>query len=139
MVYSGEPPSTKAPSTQLSSEMKMLAQNAVQNPSTLKPLTSRATSNSISALMTSRNSPKETSVSGKVSTTSKGRTTALASPSSSAAITSAAVLPNRRPLNRWLATHSDSAVMAQCSRNGGRLSNMGMVRSQKKVRYAEYG
>ena len=44
MVCDDGPPSTKAPSTRLRIEMKMLAKNAVQKPDTLKPLTSQATS-----------------------------------------------------------------------------------------------
>ncbi|MCY1548035.1 hypothetical protein D9M68_841210 [compost metagenome] len=104
--------------------MNRLAQNAVQNPSTLKPSTSLATSNSISALITSRNRPKLSSVKGSVSTTSSGLTTALARPSSRADTTSAEVLPNRMPLNRWLASHREKAVMAQWRRKGVTLASM---------------
>ena len=62
----------------LSIEMNRLAKKAVQNPEILKPLTTLATSNSISALITSRKKPSVTSVNGRVRITSSGRRTALA-------------------------------------------------------------
>ncbi len=52
----------------------------------------------ISALITSRNRPKVSSVSGRVSTISSGLTTALAKPSRSAETINADVLSNRTPL-----------------------------------------
>ena len=64
--------------------MKMLAKKAVQNPETLKPLTSDATSKIISALITSKNRPKVSSVSGKVNRINKGRTIAFAKPNNKA-------------------------------------------------------
>ena len=54
----------------LSIEMNRLAKKAVQNPEILKPLTTLATSNSISALITSRKKPSVTSVNGRVRITS---------------------------------------------------------------------
>ena len=104
--------------------MKMLAKKAVQKPDTLNPFTSAETSRIMSALITSRNRPKVSSVSGRVSTISSGLTTALAKPSRSAETISADVLSNRIPLKMWLATHSERAVMAQCSRKGVRLCSM---------------
>lgn len=82
----------KGSSTQLSSEMKMLAQNAAEpiHPETADQPGHQQQHQRIDDQQ--KQAVADTSVSGKVSTTSKGRTTALASSSSSAAITSAAVL-----------------------------------------------
>src|SRR6185369_12150149 len=95
---SGSPWLNKAPITTLRMEMKMLAKNAVQKLDTLKPLTRRATSKIIKALITSRKNPKVRSVSGKVSTMSSGLTMALAKPRSSADTTRDDALSNFTPL-----------------------------------------
>ena len=96
----------------LSSEINMLAKKAVQKPEILKPPTSLDTSNNIKALMTSRKKPSVTKVSGKVRTTSSGRSRALAKPSSKAEMISDEVLEKRMPLNSRLATHRENEVMA---------------------------
>ncbi len=62
----------------------MLAKNAVQNPEILNPGTSAETRSIISALITSKKSPKVISVSGIVRTTIIGLMTALAKPNNSA-------------------------------------------------------
>ena len=72
--------------------MKMLAKKAVQNPDKTKPSTSDETSIRTSALSTSRNMPKVTTVSGRVRITSIGLTTALAKPRRSAEIARADAL-----------------------------------------------
>ena len=97
--------------------MKILAKNAVQNPETLNPDTMDETRSIIRALITSRKNPKVTMVSGMVSRMTNGRMTALASPSSSAAVVSAALLENVMPWNTKLATHNDQAVIPKCARN----------------------
>ena len=63
-------------------------------------------------------------VSGSVSTISSGRSTALANPSSSAETISDEVLEKRMPLNTWLATHKDSAVMPHCMKKPVKLASM---------------
>ncbi len=112
IVVAGSLPPTKAPIRMLRIETNRLANSAVQKPETRKPRTSAATSRIISALITSRNRPKVTSVSGRVSTISSGFTTAFARPSSSAEMISAPVLSKLSPLKMRLATQSESAVMA---------------------------
>lgn len=77
----------------------MLANNAVQNPETVKPRTIDETSSIISALITSKKNPKVSSVSGKVSRMNKGLMIAFAKPSSSAEISSEEVSANLMPLN----------------------------------------
>lgn len=62
----------------------MLAKNAVQNPEILNPGTSADTRSIISALITSKKSPKVTSVSGIVRMTIIGLMTALARPNNNA-------------------------------------------------------
>ncbi len=74
--------------------------------------------------MTSKNRPKVSSVSGRVSTISSGLTMALANPSSKAETTSAPVLAKLMPLKMWLATQSDKAVMVQWIRKGVICSSM---------------
>jgi len=95
----------------------MAPPTAVQNPEIVNPGTIRATSPIIAALSTSRNSPSVSTVIGSVRTNAIGRTTALTSPSSMAAIASLAPELNCRPGSSWLATQSDSAVMAARSSN----------------------
>lgn len=113
-----------APIAKLSTEMKILAKNAVQKPETLKPVTRDETSRIIKALITNRNRPNVKKVNGKVRTMSSGLTTAFAKPSSSADTINAEVLLNRIPWNRRLVTQSEIAVMPQCSRKGERLLSM---------------
>jgi hypothetical protein len=62
----------------------MLAKNAVQNPEILNPGTSADTRSIISALMTSKKSPKVISVYGIVRMMMIGLMTALAKPSNNA-------------------------------------------------------
>ncbi len=62
----------------------MLAKNAVQNPEILNPGTSADTRSIISALMTSKKSPKVISVNGIVRMIMIGLMTALAKPSNNA-------------------------------------------------------
>lgn len=97
--------------------MNRLAQNAVQNPASLNPPTSAETSCSISALMTRTNKPSVRSVSGKVSTSSRGRSTALAKPRSRAEMSSDERLEKRMPSKTRLATQSENAVMPQWMKN----------------------
>ena len=115
----GLPPDWKmnSPTKKLSTAMKMLAKNAVQNPDTLKPGTIDDTSSSIIALMTSRKKPKVNIVSGMVSRMTSGLMIALARPSSSADINSDCLLANEMPWNMKPAIQSDSAVMPQWARN----------------------
>ncbi len=94
-----EPPSGSTASiTMLSIDTKMLAKKAVQKLDTLKPLTRPDTIMIINALMTNRNNPKVTKVSGRVNTISSGFTTAFARPSSSADTTRDEVSANLTPL-----------------------------------------
>lgn len=104
--------------------MNKLANKAVQKPDTSKPRTSLATSKTIKALMTPKKEPKVSTVSGRVSTTSKGLTKLFAMPSSSAATHKEARSANLIPRNTWLATQSDAAVMAHCTIKAVRFSNM---------------
>ncbi len=76
----------------------MLANKAVQNPDTVKPRTIDETSSIISAFITSRNNPNVSSVSGRVSSMSKGLMIAFAKPSSSAAISNEDGVVNLMPL-----------------------------------------
>ena len=82
----------------LNKEIKMLAKNAVQKLEIVKPLTRAETSINTKALMTKRNSPMVTTVSGKVKRISNGLTMAFAKPSSSAAMMSEPPSANRSPL-----------------------------------------
>ena len=95
----GVPPTINEPITKLSTEIKILANKAVQNPETVKPRTKDETSRIISALITSRKKPKVTRVSGRVRITSNGFMMALAKPRSSAEITNVEVSANLMPLN----------------------------------------
>lgn len=97
----------------LSRETKMLANNAVQKPETLKPLTRADTIRIINALMTNRKKPSVTNVNGNVNTISNGFTTAFAKPSSSAETINDEVSANLTPLKMWLATQSEIAVIPQ--------------------------
>ena len=81
-----------------SSDIKILAKNAVQKPAKLKPLTSFATSINTSALITNRNRPMVSRVSGKVKTINRGLTSALAKPNTKAEIIKEPVSLNLRPL-----------------------------------------
>ena len=76
----------------------MLAKNAVQKLEIVKPLTTAETSISTKAFTTSRNNPMVRTVSGRVKRINKGFTTALAKPSSRAAISSEPPSAKRRPL-----------------------------------------
>ena len=107
-----------------SSEIKILAKNAVQKPAKLKPLTSFATSIKTSALITNRNRPIVSTVSGKVNTINSGLTSALAKPNTKAEIIKDPVSVNLRPLKTKLAAHSDRAVTPQVIKNGVELANM---------------
>lgn len=78
----------------------MLAKNAVQKLEIEKPLTTADTSISTNALTTKRNNPIVRTVSGSVKRISKGLTTALANPSSRAAINSEPPSAKRKPLKR---------------------------------------
>ena len=78
----------------------MLAKKAVQKLEIVKPLTNADTSISTRAFTTSRNSPIVRTVSGSVKRINKGFTTALANPSSRAAIKSEPPSAKRKPLNR---------------------------------------
>ena len=59
----------------------------------------------------SRKKPRVSKVSGRVSNTSKGQSTALAKPRSSAETIRLDVLAKRMPLKTRLATHKERAVM----------------------------
>ena len=78
----------------------MLAKKAVQKPEIVKPLTTADTSISTKAFTTSRNSPIVRTVSGSVKRINRGFTTALANPSSRAAIKSEPPSAKRKPLKR---------------------------------------
>ena len=78
----------------------MLAKNAVQKLEIVKPLTTAETSISTNAFTTNRNNPIVRTVSGSVKRMSKGLTTALANPSSRAAINSEPPSAKRKPLKR---------------------------------------
>src|SRR5574343_322289 len=92
-------------------ETNRLAKRAVQKPEIVKPDTSLATSSNISALSTSRKKPSVRKVSGRVSNTSRGQSTALAKPSSRAETIRLDLLAKRIPLKTRLATHRETAVM----------------------------
>ena len=76
----------------------MLAKNAVQKLEIVKPLTTAETSIKTNALITSKNRPIVTTVSGNVKTINKGLTMAFAKPKSRAAISSDPPSANRKPL-----------------------------------------
>ncbi len=76
----------------------MLAKNAVQKLEIVKPLTTAETSINTKALITSKNKPIVTTVSGSVNTISKGLTIALAKPKSRAAIKRDPPSAKRKPL-----------------------------------------
>ena len=76
----------------------MLAKKAVQNPESLKPWTSLATSIIISALTTKTNNPNVTMVSGNVRISRIGRSTALTKPNTSAEMSKDYLLENLIPL-----------------------------------------
>jgi len=76
----------------------MLAKNAVQKLEIVKPLTTAETSINTNALITSKNRPIVTTVSGNVKTINKGLTMAFAKPKSRAAISSDPPSANRKPL-----------------------------------------
>ena len=78
----------------------MLAKNAVQKPEIVKPLTTADTSINTKAFTTSRKSPIVRTVSGSVKRINRGFTTALANPSSRAAIKSEPPSAKRKPLKR---------------------------------------
>jgi len=82
----------------LKREIKMLAKKAVQKLEIVKPLTTADTSINTKALMTSRNRPIVTTVSGNVNRISKGLTMALAKPNRSAAMMSEPASAKRKPL-----------------------------------------
>ena len=84
----------------LNNEIKILAKNAVQKLEIVKPLTSAETSINTRAFTTSRNKPIVNTVNGKVKRMSKGFTTALAKPSSKAAISKEPPSAKRKPLKR---------------------------------------
>jgi|GEM_PF-6586439 len=75
----------------------MLAKNAVQNPEILNPGTSTDTRSIMSALMTSKKSPKVINVSGIVRTMMIGLMTALVKPNNNAAINRDFLLENEIP------------------------------------------
>src|SRR5450830_1880470 len=81
--------------------------------------------------------PSVSTVSGRVSTNSSGRSTALAKPSSSAATTNEPVSAKRRPLNTWLATHSESEVMAHWMKKLGSESSMAGFRIRTNVHHTQ--
>ena len=76
----------------------MLAKNAVQKLEIVKPLTTAETSIRTKALITSKNRPMVTTVSGNVNRISNGLTMALAKPKRRAAIMSEPPSAKRRPL-----------------------------------------
>ena len=82
----------------LNREIKILAKKAVQKLEIVKPLTTADTSINTKALMTSRNRPIVTTVSGNVNRISKGLTMALAKPNRSAAMMSEPASAKRKPL-----------------------------------------
>ena len=82
----------------LKREIKILAKKAVQKLEIVKPLTTAETSISTKALMTSRNRPIVTTVSGNVNRISRGLTMALAKPNRSAAMMSEPASAKRKPL-----------------------------------------
>lgn len=90
--------STKLLTKRLNKEMKMLAKNAVQKLEMVKPLTTAETSINTKALITNKNRPIVTTVSGRVNRINSGLTIALANPSSSAAINSEPPSAKRKPL-----------------------------------------
>ena len=106
----------------------MLTKNAVQNPDTLNPRTSHATSSIMSAFITRMKSPNVMSVNGRVSKIRIGRMIAFANPNSSAETIKDDLLSNEMPRKTWLATQSESARIAQWSRKGIRCANIYVLR-----------
>ena len=76
----------------------MLAKNAVQKLEIVKPLTTAETSISTIALITSKNRPIVTKVSGNVKRINNGLTMAFAKPNSRAAISRDPPSAKRKPL-----------------------------------------
>ena len=76
----------------------MLAKKAVQKLEIVKPLTTAETSIKTKALITSKNKPIVTTVSGNVNSINNGLTMALAKPKSRAAIKSEPPSAKRKPL-----------------------------------------
>jgi hypothetical protein len=76
---------------------KILPKKAVPNPETVKPRTSFDASINKRALITSKNSPKEISVSGKVKNTRIGRNMAFKNPRISADTINEDLLEKRMP------------------------------------------
>ena len=76
----------------------MLAKKAVQKLEIVKPLTTAETSINTKALITNKNRPIVTTVSGNVNRISKGLTIALAKPNRSAAMMSDPASAKRKPL-----------------------------------------
>lgn len=83
----------------LNREIKMLAKKAVQKLEIVKPLTTADTSINTKALITNKNRPIVTTVSGNVNTINRGLTTALAKPNRSAATIREPASVKRNPLN----------------------------------------
>ena len=77
----------------------MLAKNAVQKLEIVKPLTTAETSINTNALITSKNRPIVTTVSGNVNRINRGLTIAFAKPKSRAAMSSDPPSAKRKPLN----------------------------------------
>ena len=71
---------------------------AAPKPATWKPSSTLAAAQNMSALITNRNSPTVTMVTGSVSTTSTGRSTTLNSPITKAAINAEGKLFTSTPL-----------------------------------------
>src|SRR5258706_155787 len=86
--------------------------SAEKKSATWKPGTRNATSSSMSALITSRKRPSVSRVSGKVSSTKIGRTTAFTTPSSNAARIRVSVPSIEIPRTRACATHKPKAPIA---------------------------
>ena len=82
---------------------------AAPKPATFRPSSSEAAHQNISALMTKRNSPSVSSVTGRVSSTSSGRTKVLSKPSTKAAHKAVPKLATDTPEYR-LATSNKAAA-----------------------------
>ena len=93
--------------------MMIEPRTAEPKPATCMPGTSAATSSSMSALITSRKSPSVSRVSGRVSSTNTGRTTAFTTPSRSAARNSARVPSIEMPSRSCSATHRPNAPITR--------------------------
>ena len=87
--------------------------NAAPKPVTLKPSSTEAAHQNISALMTNRNRPSVSNVTGKVSSTSSGLTSVLNSPMTNAASIASPKLETVTPRYRCVTSSKAAASKSQ--------------------------